>query len=163
MKQVIASIAVGVGLLVVAVRPASAQLGYYAPQYGQGYRPQLSPYLPLAGAQLSGTNFNPAFQAFAVSGFQNEMNRRYNYAQARLALSDIERQLERGGAPTSDDEALLRPLGAPGGAQFGSSGHLTANNNTIGYFGTGYPRLGGQGTTTSSPIRQPPRTGTPPR
>jgi hypothetical protein len=159
MKHWITAVAVGLSLLTVAVQPAAAQLGYNAPQYGYGYRPQLSPYLPLAAANPNATNFNLNFQAAAVGTFYNELNTRRNYTISRLALSDIERQLDRGGAVPEDD-ALLRPLGTPGGSQFGSSGHLTAYNNTIGYFGTGYPRPGLPGSATSSAYRgqgQPPR------
>jgi hypothetical protein len=106
--------------------PTTASAQYYrplgAPNYGPGYRAPLSPYLNL----LRGGD--PAANYFL--GVIPEFERRSNDRTFRSAIRDLDER-ERT-AQVAEAEGLLNPLP--------STGHATAFQNTVGYFGQFTPR-----------------------
>ncbi len=106
-------------LLGLSAAPVSAQfqpVPYNQPQYGVGYRPQLSPYLNLLRGGNTAANY--------YLGVVPEFERRQNRETFQNALSRIDEQLNK----TVVEEDLAVPLGG--------TGHVTAFGNTGGYFGS---------------------------
>jgi hypothetical protein len=114
---------------------ASAQfLPPARPNYGPGYRPQLSPYLNL----LRGGD--PAANYFL--GVIPEEQRRYNARVFSADIADLDRRLLGATAPT-EEQRLFTPL--PG------TGHPTVFGNTGTYFGGSNP-YGGPGLRQPTPL-----------
>jgi hypothetical protein len=118
-----------------AAGPAPAQ--YTAPlsrpNYGPGYRPQLSPYLNL----LRGGD--PASNYFL--GVIPEQQRRANTQLFRQEISALEVEAAQSRLAPQDAD-IFQPLHR--------TGHPTAFGNTVTYFG--------QTNSLSMPLRAPPRT-----
>jgi len=136
------SLAVLVGVLAASPATAFAQQGGYpygpprAPAYGPGYRPGLSPYL-----NITRGGGDPAVNYFL--GTIPEFQRRANAQMFSSQIAELEtRPPAVAGAATDAD--LFNPLP--------STGHLTAFQNTAGYY-PGRPRLaGGPGTARPTNI-----------
>ncbi len=123
-------------LMLAAVEPASAQQPppylYNQPQYGVGFRPQLSPYLNLTGRN------DPAVNYFL--GTLPEFDRRYTKQLYGAAIGSLESQALKPTPPAVADVDLFTPLA--------TTGHPTAFQNTGGYFqnSQGRPLVAGQAT-----------------
>lgn len=121
-------------LMLAAVPTASAQTPppylYNQPQYGVGYRPQLSPFLNLTGRN------DPAVNYFLQT--LPEFDRRYTKQVYGAAISGLEAQALKPTPPAVADVDLFTPLA--------TTGHPTTFQNTGGYFqnSQGRPLAAGQ-------------------
>jgi hypothetical protein len=125
-RFILLSLAACLGWGAVGERTAWAQqtVPYNRPNYGPGYRPQLSPYLNF----LRGGD--PAANYFL--GTLPEIQRRTNAQVFSSSILDLENRTAQ--QPTGGD-GIFNPLG--------TSGHPTAFNNTAGYFNQMNPRIPG--------------------
>jgi hypothetical protein len=119
------SLAVLVAALAACPGTAFAQPGGYpygpprGPAYGPGYRPGLSPYL-----NITRGGGDPAVNYFL--GTIPEFQRRANAQLFSSQIADLETRPPAVGAGGVADADLFNPLA--------STGHLTAFQNTAGYF-----------------------------
>jgi hypothetical protein len=103
----------------LAVESAQAQItgGYYGrsgpPNYGPGFRPQLSPYLNIIRGRDFGVDY--------YLGTRQEFLRRQNTATFRSEIDEL-RAREGGAVPGAE---VVRPV---------ESGTATTFGNTLGYF-----------------------------
>ena len=95
-----------------------------APNYGPGYRPQLSPYLNLIRGGDPAANY--------YLGTLPEFQRRANAQLFSTEISELDRRL-LGNVPTR--EQLF-------GQALPSTGHVTTFGNTLYYFGANTPSRG---------------------
>lgn len=105
--------------------PARAQAPYPGarPNYGVGFRPGLSPYLDITRGGSPAINY--------YLGTRPEFQRRYDAAQFRTELRGLETRVA---TPAGEEEEVLgRPT---------VTGHVTAFNNTAGYFNSMAPPAG---------------------
>ena len=138
MKRFLGVAVAALAAALLAGAPARAQMSfpYSRPNYGPGYTPMLSPYLNF----LRGGD--PAANYFL--GTLPEFQRRANVKQFSSALNSLDQELLYPSLAQQPDPLLFRPLM--------ETGHPTAFNNTLNYFGQGTPipgvrRTGGQGYT----------------
>jgi hypothetical protein len=110
------------------------------PNYGPGYRPQLSPYLNLLRGGDPAANY--------YLGTLPEMQRRANAQMFGTEISELDRRTL--GATQTTEQLITQPL--PG------SGHPTVFGNTLYYFGGGNPtQPGAQRPGATPPQGQRPR------
>jgi hypothetical protein len=147
MKHLLVAALAGLaGLSPLAAGSAQAQLTYpiRPPNYGVGYRPGLSPYLNI------NRGGDPAINYYL--GTIPEFQRRANAAQFRSQILDLE---TRASAPAPEEADILTPLP--------STGHVTAFNNTAGFFNNPNPRTPGMAAGTAAPTRSGVTGAPPPR
>jgi hypothetical protein len=112
------------------------------PNYGPGYRPQLSPYLNLIRGGDPAANY--------YLGTLPEFQRRANAQMFSADISELDRRTL--GNVSTLEQRIDQPL--PG------SGHPTAFGNTLSYFGASNPYAGGApraGNTGASSGQQRPQ------
>jgi hypothetical protein len=129
---------------VLAAAPAQAQMvyPYSRPNYGPGYQPQLSPYLNF----LRGGD--PAANYFL--GTLPEFQRRANAKQFGTEINALNQAMLSQATAEPVDPLLFRPLM--------ETGHPTAFNNTLTYFGQGTP-VPGVARSSGAGYRPPGTTG----
>jgi len=130
-------------LMLAAVETASAQRPppylYNQPNYGPGFRPQLSPYLNLTGRN------DPAVNYFL--GTIPEFDRRYTKQLYGSAIGGLETQALNPTSPAAPDVDLFTPLA--------TTGHPTTFQNTGGYFQNSQGRPLAAGQTQRPPGSRP--------
>jgi hypothetical protein len=125
-------------LLLSSAGTARAQFQAPArPNYGPGYRPQLSPYLNLLRGGDPAANY--------YLGTLPEMQRRANAQTFSSEISELDRRVF-GNVPT-EETRIFQPL--PG------SGHPTAFGNTGTYFGGTNPATAGPRPGAVTPGQRP--------
>lgn len=118
---------------------ASAQFGGpNVPNYGPGYRGNISPYLNLFRGRTNGGGFNANAIDYYL-GTRAEQQRRQNASEFRDEIDDIERRDRIGDVP--DDEGRDRPIETGTSTRFGST--LGFYNNRQNFLAPTAGRLGG--------------------